>query len=128
MPRTPSPVIPKPDSAAEATGQFVVVTATSSASPTVLLTPRQLQSGNQFVHIAAATIPGQTAAVTLNIGFGSTGLGFEFDKLIFPLRGFQLVLDWKYLTADIAASPAVVAWASTGSVIVCDVANFSRRP
>lgn len=120
----PAPVVPKPNEQSLFTGQFAVVTGTSSGSPTTLLTPQQLSPGQQYVRIAAALIAGQTAAVTLNIGFGGTGLGYEFDQLIFPLRGFQLVLDWKAVRGEI--NGPVVAWASTGSVIVLDVATLSR--
>lgn len=121
---TPSAVFPKSDEAASSTGQFVLVTATSSASPTTLISVRQLAPGTQFVYVAAALIPGQTASATLTLGVGGTGLGYETEQLIFPKRGMQLVLDWKRMRAPIGAP--LVAWASVGSVIVCDVANVRR--
>lgn len=121
---TPAPVVPKPDSMAQLTGQLVVVTATSSGSPTTLVPLSLLAPGKTFVHVAGILIPGQTAAVELTLGIGGIGLGFEVPITIFPKRGFQLVLDWKEISADIGGP--ITAWASVGSVICCDVATVDR--
>lgn len=85
-------LVSRSGSSADLTGAFTLVTQTS-APGNELLFPTAQAPGWNYVSVVATLVQGRTTAARLTTCFGDVGLGHEFDQLILPDMGLQVVLD-----------------------------------
>lgn len=90
------------------TGGLVLVTGTS-APGNVLVSAAAQAPAWQFVYLVAALVPAKTTSTRLIVCYGGSGLGYEFAYRVYPDIGFQLVLCWEDMRANMPGPLSVYA-------------------